>query len=437
MGDCKSWVIRGGRILDPVNGRNMGIGDLWIADGRVSPGSSSLPPCTGVVDASGLIVAPGLVDLHVHMREPGDEDSETVATASVAAARGGFTTVVIMPNTRPPLDSAIAIRAQINLAEKCGMVRVLPAGCITSGRKGGEVADLAAMAKAGAVAFTDDGTTVPGRRVMRDAMAQAAALGLPVLDHAQDHGLAADGVMHDGKFSRRLKLPGIPFEAETEIVKRDIELAGETGCAIHIQHVSAAETIPLLRDARGGGLAVSAEVTPHHLFFADEDVVAGNGLYKVNPPLRSRKDRDALRTAAAGSLFAAFATDHAPHALARKSRPMQEAPFGMVGLETAVGATYTTMVKSGLLPPETWLDMWTRGPCGVLGMAFHGLAAGAPADVVLLDLESGWMVDARKMVTKSPISPFEGCRLTGRVVCTFLNGRVTWEDGSGRVDMRG
>lgn len=417
-----SWRIAGARILDPATGRDWH-GDLFIKDSCIA---RQAPAGAPVIDAKGLVAVPGLIDLHVHLREPGGESSETVASGTAAAARGGFTTVVAMPNTSPPADTPDRISRFADRARECAAVNVLQSGCLSLGRKGAEAADIAGMALVGAVAFTDDGATVMDDAVMRKAMLAAGKAGATVMDHALDARLAGKGVMHEGEVSRRLNLPGISSEAETRIVARDIALCEETGCAVHIQHVSAAGTLDLVEKARKAGLRVSCEVTPHHLALCDEDVRAEDGAFKMNPPVRSRSDRDALLSAVTSGRIQAFATDHAPHPDADKSGGFLKAHFGIIGLETAVGITHTLLVKRGLMGLMDWLKLWTTGPASVLNRPAPSLEPGTPADITLLDLDTSWVVDPTRFASKSSNTPFGGWTLTGRAAYTFRSGRLAW-----------
>ncbi len=419
--------IQNGRVLDPATGRDE-IATLCIEDGLIVSPPKAPPAGARVIDARGLVVVPGLMDLHVHLREPGNEAAETVLTGCRAAARGGFTTIVAMPNTKPPLDTPDEVRALARRADAARSIRVLAAPCITSGRAGAEVADLEALAAAGAAAFTDDGSTVPDAAVMAAAMRRAARLNLTVMDHALDPVLAGNGLMLEGARSRRLGLPGLPASAETTIVERNIRLAAETGCATHIQHVSAAESVRLIRDARRRGVRITAEVTPHHLALVDDDVRADDpGRFKMSPPLGSDADRRALREAVADGSIGAFATDHAPHTGESKARGFAGAPFGVIGLETAVGVTYTIMVRHHRMPLAAWVDRWTGGPARILGRPAPSLALGTVADVTLLDLEHEWMVDPSVFASLSRNTPFDGWLLHGRAMATLCGGTVVWE----------
>lgn len=422
-------------MVDPATNRDE-IEDFCILDGLVAAPPSSPPEDVPVIDGQGLVIAPGFTDLHVHLREPGGETAETIDSGSAAAARGGFTTIVSMPNTNPPIDNPDLIEFVKRRAANRGLVRVLPAGCITRQRKGLQLADLAGMAAAGAIAFTDDGATVSDDGLMRAAMKTARQLGIPVMDHALDPAISGQGVMHDGACSRALGLPGIPSSAETRIVMRDIELSAETGCAVHIQHVSTGESINAIRDAVARRLPVSCEVTPHHIAMCDADVRKDNTATKVNPPLRTAMDRDALRAALREGIVQALATDHAPHTASSKNTHFMQAPFGMVGLETAIGVTYTTLVKTGLLGLCDWLKLWTNGPARIINRKIPRLEEGCPADVVLLDLDSEWTVRTRDFRSKSCNTPFLGQVLTGSAAFTICAGILTWDAGTGRIDKR-
>lgn len=420
-------LIRGGRLIDPARGGDE-TADLFVAEGRIQPLPARMPSGTRTLDARSRLVVPGLVDLHVHLREPGNEAAETVRTACLAAARGGFTSVVAMPNTKPPLDSPAEVQALARRAAEAGASRVLAAPCITRGREGREVADLEALAAAGAAAFTDDGSTVPDADVMAAAMRQAAQLNRPVMDHALDPALAGNGVMHEGQWSRRFRLPGVPAAAEYTVVDRNIRLAEQTGCAVHIQHLSVGESVRLIREARRRGVRVSAEVTPHHLTLTDADVRPDDpARFKMSPPLGSMEDCLALRDAVLDGTIEAFATDHAPHTAESKARGFLAAPNGVIGMETAVGVTYTLMVLQMQMPLADWVARWTTGPARVLGLPAPTLAPGAPADLAILDVDNEWSVEPAAFASKSRNTPFDGWLLQGRAVCTVCGGRIVWE----------
>ncbi|MBU0678380.1 MAG: dihydroorotase [Verrucomicrobia bacterium] len=425
----RSIYIRGGRLVDPVSGRDE-TGDIFVREGLIAAKPEVLPDDTQIVDAAGKIVAPGFIDIHVHFREPGGEAAETIETGSAAAARGGFTTVVTMPNTTPPIDTASLVASARARGDEVALTHVAPSACISKGREGKLLADLEALASAGAVAFTDDGCTVQSDQLMLEAMEVAADLGIPIMDHAQDRAAELrGGVMHKGNASKRLGLPGIPASAEISIIARDIELAEKTSCELHIQHVSAGESVELIRKARERGVDVTGELTPHHLVFTDEDVLIDDpSRFKMNPPLRSQADREKLIEAVIDGTFCAFATDHAPHTAAAKAKGFREAPFGVVGLETAVGVTYTELVLGKLMDLQTWIKRWTVGPAAVIGMDLPSLAVGSIANIVVLDLEGEWTVDPARFKSLSRNSSFTGRTLTGRAMCSVCRGIMTWTE---------
>jgi dihydroorotase len=417
-----SWVLEGVRILDPLSGRDE-IGDLAVCGG-VFADPAVLRGRGAVLDARGLWVFPGAIDLHVHLREPGREEAETVATGCLAAARGGFTRLGVMPNTTPPLDSPAEVAALLARGARAGLARLVPCACLTRGRAGREAADLAALAAAGAGAFTDDGTTPADEAVMREVMRRAARLGLPVLDHALDP--ACRGHLAEGPKAAALGLEGVPASAEIRMVERDIRLAAETGCAIHIQHVSCRETVDLLRQAQRQGLKVTGEASPHHLALTDADIPRADPHFKMSPPLRSGRDRDALREAVREGVLGVLATDHAPHAPAAKARGFAAAANGVMGLETALAVTCHLLVHRLGMSPLDWVRRWTTGPARVLNVPPPSLAAGAPADVAVFDPVARWTVRAARFASPSRNTPFEGWELTGRVVRTALGGRTTF-----------
>jgi len=412
--------IRNGRVIDPATGRDE-LADLAIRDGIIvaveSAGSGH------DMDAAGNLVLPGLIDLHVHLREPGGEEAETVATGCHAAACGGFTTVVAMPNTMPPLDAPARVARVSEQAEAAGYARAFVAACLSSGRRGEKLADLRALRDAGAVAFTDDGSTIQDRVLMRDAMRWAAELDVPIMDHAEDRSLNRNGVMHEGQASTRHGLAGIPSESEWRMIERDIALSEETGCAMHIQHLSTKRGVELIREAGKAGLPVSGEVTPHHLTLCDEDIDPRDANYKMNPPVRTGADRDALIEGLFDGTLTVLATDHAPHTADRKARGFLKAPFGIIGLETAVSLTYSELVIKRGMPFMQWLRLWTTGPAEVLGRPAPTLEPGAPADVILFNPDQSWRVEPEQFVSRSRNTPFAGRELTGRVCQTIIRGK--------------
>ncbi|MFW5871454.1 MAG: dihydroorotase [Verrucomicrobiota bacterium] len=425
----RSWRITGGTVVDPISGRTE-IKDIYVKEGVITDAESPASPQATPIDATGLTVVPGLIDLHVHFREPGQTEAEDIESGSRAAAKGGFTTVVTMPNTIPPVDSARLITKSISKADAAGFVRLKPAGCITRHRKGKHIAGLSEMAAAGAAAFTDDGATVRDTSIMKAAMEECHRLCIPILDHALDPEIAGQGVMHEGFMSENLSMPGIPSEAETSIVQRDISLAAQTGCRIHLQHLSALGSVDLLKKARSQGIPVTGEATPHHLCLTDRDIDAGNPNYKMNPPLREEKDRLRLVQGLAENVITILATDHAPHSAVPGHDSFLDAPFGVTGLETAVGITYSVLVKNGPLSLADWVRKWTTGPAAVLGIKCPGLLRGDPADLTILDLNTEYTIDHSTFFSKSANTPFAGRKVTGQSLLTMMNGNVTWKDKS-------
>ena len=333
-----------------------------------------------------------------------------------------------MPNTAPPVDRAERVAFQRDQADRYGWSRVLPSGCITVDRKGRQLCDLASMAQAGAIAFTDDGSNLADEGLLREALAAAATLHRPLMDHAVDPILAGRGVIHEGERSAVLGLPGIPSLAEVRAVERNIAATADAGGAMHIQHITAGDVVGLIADARKSGLNVSGEVTPHHLVLTDADVPADDADFKMNPPLRSAQDRVALIEGILSGTLEAFATDHAPHRRQDKERGLLKGPFGIVGLETAVGITYQALVYTGLMPVSDWVARWTVGPAKVLGLDPPTLAEGQPADLAIIDTEREWTVQRRRFLSKSDNTPFEGRKLHGDVTLTMIEGRIAWSE---------
>ena len=418
--------IRNGRLLDPAAGLDE-VGDLYIQGGLIVPRPSGA--ITESLDATGLVVVPGLIDLHVHFREPGNEEAETIASGARAAARGGFTTVVTMPNTCPAIDTPEHVTHLAERAETCRHVRILPTGCITRERHGLVLTDMRGMVRAGAVAFTDDGTTVNDAGLMYEAMKLAGALDVPIMDHAMDPRMAGAGVMHEGALAAAAGLAGIPSRAESCIVERDLDLCRRTGARLHVQHVSTREAVTMLAVAREEGLHhASAEATPHHIALAVDDIDPADANFKMNPPIRTDDDRRALLAAVADGTIQALATDHAPHVADEKGKGFALAPFGVIGLETAVGVTYTALVEDGYMDPLSWLARWTVGPAQILARPIPSLSIGSPADVTVLDLNSAWTVRVSPFLSKSVNTPFEGRRLVGRAIYTLCRGRLVWNE---------
>jgi dihydroorotase len=418
-------IIRGGRVLDPASGRDE-TADVYIRDGLVS-GPFKADKTTRVIDASGKIVAPGLVDMHVHLREPGYEAKETIATGAAAAVRGGFTGVACMPNTDPVADNRFIIEFIKKRAAEADMVNVYPVGAVTKGSRGGEMAELADMRDAGAVAFSDDGRPVMDAGVMRRALQYCKMLGAVIISHCEDKNLAAGGVMHEGYYSTILGLKGIPASAEEVMVARDIILAAETGCPVHIAHVSTAGSVALVREAKKRGLPVTAEAAPHHFTLTDRAVAEYNTAAKVNPPLRGEADVQAVREGLADGTIEAIATDHAPHTVEEKNVEFDLAPFGLVGLETAVGLVWTELVHTGILTPLQAVAKLSLHPARLLGLDRGTLAEGSAADITIIDPELEETVDPQHFASKGRNTPFAGRRLKGLPVMTIVAGEVKYE----------
>jgi dihydroorotase len=422
-------LLRGGRVVDPAPARDE-VADVLIDNGAIAASDGSTAGAT-VLDADGLVVAPGLVDLHTHLREPGREDKETVQSGSRAAALGGFTAVSPMANTEPVADSAAVIHEVRALGERAGLVDVFPVGAITRGLAGDEMAEIGEMVEAGVRVFSDDGHCVPDARVLRNALTYARAFeGVVIAEHCEDRSLAENGQMHEGEHSYALGLAGQPREAEEIVVARDLALARLTGGRLHLCHLSSAGSIELVRRAKADGIRVTAEVTPHHLVFTDDDLVTYDTNFKVNPPLRTPEDRDALRAALADGTIDAVATDHAPHAVEEKEAEFDLSPPGTIGLETALAAILTHLVEPGTMSLARAIDAMSTAPARILGAGDHGgpLEPGRPANVVVIDPSASWVVEP-PFASKSRNSAFLGRSLTGRVVHTIHRGELVVADG--------
>lgn len=419
-------VLRNGRVVCPASGLDAKL-DVLIDGGRIaSLGRGLKPPGARLFDAAGLTVVPGFIDLHVHLREPGQEHKETIETGARAAARGGFTTICCMPNTTPVNDCAEVTRFILDRS-RTAAVHVLPIAAVSRGLLGEEMNDLAELSAAGAVAFSDDGRPVADARLMRRALEESRRLRTPIIDHCEDAALAGGGVMNEGRLSKRLGLRGIPSAAEEVAAARDIILAGLTGGRLHLAHVSARGTLDQLRGARRRNIRVSAEATPHHLLLTDAVCARRDPLTKVNPPLRGRADVEALLDAVREGLIDVIATDHAPHAEEEKNEGFEKAPFGINGLETAVSLLLDRLVSRKVISLKKLVRMMSATPASLLGLRKKGIIRpGADADVTLLDLEARTTVDVRRFVSKSRNSPFHGWKLRGAPVATLVGGRVAF-----------
>ena len=425
-------LIRGGRVIDPSRNGD-GIADVYLREGRVAAVGTNITGEDGaqVIDATGKVVAPGLIDLHVHLREPGQEDLETVATGAMAAAAGGFTAVCAMPNTDPVLDNQGAIGFVISQAQKAAKARVYPIGTISLGQKGEQLAEMGELVGAGAVAVSDDGKPVMSSHMMRTALEYAKTFGIPVADHCEDMNLARGGAMHEGIVSTRLGLKGIPAAAEEIMVARDIILAELTGGHVHLCHMSTRGSVSLIRRAKDMGLRVTAEATPHHFTLTHEACEGYNTNAKMNPPLREDPDREAIRQGIKDGTIDVIATDHAPHHYDAKEREFDDAPNGILGLETAFGLAVSELVEPGLITlPELLFRMSTH-PARIFNLPGGTLMVNAPADVVILDPAARWKVDPATFYSKSRNTPFTGRTLTGRADLTIVRGRVVYDRAGG------
>ena len=405
--------------------------DVAIEDGMIRAVVPHGAPTAGgrVLEAGGALIAPGLVDLHVHLREPGQSHKETIASGTRSAAAGGFTAVACMPNTDPVLDSAAWVEWVLHRARESGSCRVHPIAAVTIGQKGETLAPAWALKAAGAVALSDDGRPVESAAMMRRALEYARAAGLPIVCHEEDPTLKGDGVMNEGFTATRLGLRGIPSAAESVMVRRDVELAELTGGRVHLAHLSCAQSFDALRDARRRGLGVTGETCPHYWTLTDEAVGDYDTHAKMNPPLRGEADRAATIAAIADGTIDCLTTDHAPHARDDKRQPFDQAPFGIVGLETALALTLTFLVRPGHLPLMRALELWTDAPRRVFGLPEVRVAPGYPADLVLIDPDAEWTVDPEMFLSMGRNTPFAGWTLTGRPVATICGGRVTYDGG--------
>lgn len=425
-------LLRGGRVIDPSRGRDEPA-DVLLQDGKVAAVERGVgaPDGADVRDVAGLVVAPGLVDLHVHLREPGNEDEETIATGARAAAAGGFTAVCAMPNTDPVTDNQAAVGFIVRQALRADFARVFPIGAISVGQRGERLAEFGEMVGAGAVAVSDDGRPVVSSHLMRTALEYARTFGIPVADHCEEPTLATGGVMHEGLVSARLGLKGIPAAAEEIMVARDVLLAELTGGHVHLCHMSTRGSVDLIRRAKERGVMVTAEVTPHHFTLTDGACEGYDTNAKMNPPLREPADIAALREALKDGTIDCIASDHAPHAYDEKEAAFDDAPFGIVGLETAFAVAHTELVLGGVLTLPDLIKRMSTAPSAAFHLPGGSLAPGAPADVSVLDPAARWRVDPAQFRSKSRNSPFAGRELMGRATLTLVGGKIVFDASAG------
>ena len=421
-----SIVIKNGRVIDPSSNTDR-VADVLIVEGKiagVAPNLSS--PHAEVFDATGLVVTPGFIDMHVHLREPGFEHAETIESGSRAAAAGGFTSVCCMPNTKPVNDSALVTSYIVERASRAAVVNVFPIGAITKGSAGEELAAIGAMKAAGAVAISDDGLPVMNARVTRRAMEFAKSFGLPVIQHCEDLHLSAGGDMHEGKESVRLGLRGIPAAAEDVMVARDLVLAQLTGAQYHVAHISTRNAVAMVEYARRQGLPVTCEATPHHFALADADMPPYDSNYRMKPPLRGCGHKEAVIKGLADGAITAIATDHAQHPGSEKMQEFERCPFGILGLETAIGLTLEVLVHTGKITLNRMVELFTTGPESVVKLGRGTLAPEAPGDVTILGTDFAWTYDVNQSPSRSRNSPFDGRTFRGGPVATIVNGQFVW-----------
>ncbi|WP_339816868.1 dihydroorotase [Paenibacillus sp. FSL R7-0216] len=426
-------VIINANILNELGEQELS--QITIEDGVIAKvekagqlGQANAEAGTQVIDAGGRLVTPGFIDMHVHLREPGFEHKETIETGSRSAAQGGFTTIACMPNTRPVTDNPDTVRFVLQKAKEAGLVNVLPYAAITKSELGRELTDFAALKDAGAIGFTDDGVGVQNAQMMKDAMRQAASLGMPVIAHCEDNSLVEGAPVAEGEFAREHGLKGIPNESEAIHVGRDILLAEATGVHYHVCHVSTEQSIRLIRQAKQIGINVTAEVCPHHLILSEEDIPGLDANWKMNPPLRSRRDVEACIAALEDGTLDIVVTDHAPHSEEEKAKGMQQAPFGIVGFETAFPLLYTKFVATGRWSLAMLVQRMTADPARVFGLEAGRLVSGAPADLTIVDLNAERTVDPAAFASKGRNTPFTGWELKGWPVATIVKGKLVWND---------
>lgn len=419
-------IIKGGRVIDPASSTDA-VKDILIEDGIIVKVEDKIDEeAESVIDAANCYVMPGLIDLHVHFREPGFEHKETIRTGARAAARGGFTTVCAMPNTKPVIDSVEMVRYVIEKAKEVTDINVLPIAAITAGQDGEFITDFEKLYANGAVAVSEDGKSVMNARVARQAMKLAAKVGIPVFAHCEDKNLVARGVINAGKKAKEFGLYGIMNAVEDVIVARDILLAKNTGASLHLCHCSTKDSVRMVREAKESGINVTAEVTPHHFSMTEDDIVTADANFKMNPPLRTKEDVDTLKEGLEQGVMDAIATDHAPHHKTEKERQFEDAPFGITGLETAVALTITELVKPGVLTPLQMAERMSYKPAQIIKSDRGTLLPGRVADITVIDPEDEYVIDSQTFASLGKNTPFNGKRVSGRVRYTMANGKVVY-----------
>ena len=420
-------LIRNGRVIDPASGKD-GIYDVLIEDGTIVSVDASIPEGNNdIIDAAGCFVMPGLVDLHVHFREPGFEYKETIKTGSMAAAHGGVTTVFPMPNTKPVIDSVDMYDKVQTIIDRDAVVNVHQVASVTLGQQGETPVDVAALKKAGCIAISEDGKSVMNSQVYREAMKAAAAEDVLVMAHCEDKNLVNGGALNEGVASRRYHVNGITNAVEDVIVARDILLSKETGCRLHLCHCSTADSVKLIKAAKDEGLKVTGEVCPHHFMLCDEDIIEDNADYKMNPPLRSRADMEAVREGLRNGTMDVISTDHAPHSAEEKARPIGAAPFGITGIETSLCLTYTGLVLTGILTPMQMVEKMSYNPAKIAGIDRGTLLPGRPADIIIVNVDDEIVIDRNDFVSKGHNTPFDGYKVKGIVEYTIVGGKIVYK----------
>ena len=420
-------LIRDGRVIDPASGKD-GIYDILVEDGMIAGVDASIPKGDNdIIDAAGCFVMPGLVDLHVHFREPGFEYKETIKTGSMAAAHGGVTTVFPMPNTKPVIDSVDMYDKVQTIIDRDAVVNVHQVASVTLRQQGETPVDVAALKKAGCIAISEDGKSVMNSQVYREAMKAAAAEDVLVMAHCEDKNLVNGGALNEGVASRRYHVNGITNAVEDVIVARDILLSKETGCRLHLCHCSTADSVKLIKAAKDEGLKVTGEVCPHHFMLCDEDIIEDNADYKMNPPLRSRADMEAVREGLRNGTMDVISTDHAPHSAEEKAKPIGAAPFGITGIETSLRLTYTGLVLTGILTPMQMVEKMSYNPAKIAGIDRGTLLPGRPADIIIVNVDDEIVIDRNNFVSKGHNTPFDGYKVKGIVEYTIVGGKIVYK----------